>query len=228
MKYFLLLFTFGISGFSHAQSILDSIFYLRIGMENCQFRLVDYPLTYQTEVDSMYRNDPKVHSRIGTDMVTYKDRVIYARDTTVWQQKFILRDNMPQKATLRFPLIPDTVCVIDPFTLEEQCHLECYEPTYQFSTELRYKDFIKIVKEGFELKNLKTSYKNTMALMYYETNDKNGRVSFTFLMPPEKRGSQLKSLSKGGLVLLSLKWADDYNLHIDTENGFIALIHIRK
>ena len=228
MKYLFLLVAFSVSFLSQAQSILDSIFYLRIGMENCQFRLIDYPLTYQTEVDSMFRNDPKVHSRIGTDMVTYKDRVVYTRDSTVRHQKFILRDYMPQKAILRFPLIPDTVCVVDPFTLEEQCHLECYEPTYQFSTELRYKDFIKIIKEGFELKNLKTSYKNIGALMYYETQDKNGRVSFTFCSPVEKRISQLKCLSKGGLVLLSLKWTDDLSLHIDSGNGFIALIHVRK
>jgi hypothetical protein len=234
MKYFLLLAAFSVPAFSHAQSVLDSIFYLRIGMENCQFRLVDYPFTYQTEVDSMYRNDPNVHSRIIADYTidrdNPRDKVIYTRDTSLRRQKFILENSMSQKAILKLPLIPDTIAEVDPLTLEEIEHLEYYKPLYQFETELPYKDFIKIIKNGLELKNLWSSYKVSSALIYYETKDRNGLVDLEYWNPLEKRMSQLKCLSQGGIALLSLKWADggDYNLRVESGTGFIALIHIKK
>jgi hypothetical protein len=123
----------------------------------------------------------------------------------------------------------DTVYATNPKTHKGETKIISYPAfNYHIETTMTYFDFLLLLKTKFELKNPQKKLHVYSFNIYYETQDTGGLIRVKYPQTIEGVISKLNCLANGGFILLSLK-ADDHNMvNIDTDDTWLALIHIRK
>ena len=225
---FLIVLLLGVISCAYSQAN-GSFFTLQLGKKTCLFKYEEKPDTTMIGVDSTHRMDNGIIEVTQLNPVTLEEKILLMKKSKIiMSQSLTLLEKTIRTKPIRVGEIIDSFSEENLQPQDKYSYIEHNKPDYCVETEMTLLDFLDILKSRFEFKNPERNFCASSYLLYYETPTSDGHISVKYPDTGDKFTSRLYCLSKGGFILLSIREADNNNIHINTDGNFLALIHIKN